>query len=272
MTGLDIAGMRRPRRRTFGQAFSLLLAATTVVHGTASHSAPPLAWEEEELVVAPAAQAKEARFVFRAVNRTTETIHVLAISSTCGCTVADLPPLPAAPYALAPGAKLELVVRMDLAGKAGTLAKLVTVQTSVGSYPLRVRADLPLPAFRAERVENLLTAAANPAAIFQGTCAACHAAPAAGKQGAELYTAVCAICHDANPRAPMVPDLDQARTPRDLAFWERWVTTGAPQGLMPGFAQANGGPLDAAQIASLVEYLHARYPDGREAKAEAAKE
>ena len=78
--------------------------------------------------------------------------------------------------------------------------------------------------------------------------------------GAELYQAACAICHGASHRASMVPDLMTAREPRDVAFWEKWISDGKDRTLMPGFAAKHKGPLSSEQIASLVEYAMKQFP------------
>jgi len=51
-----------------------------------------------------------------------------------------------------------------------------------------------------------------------------------------------------------------AKVHRDAAYWEKWIREGAKDTLMPGFDQTHGGPLDNAQIKSLVEYLVAHLP------------
>jgi hypothetical protein len=42
---------------------------------------------------------------------------------------------------------------------------------------------------------------------------------------------------------------------RDAAYWEKWIREGGEGTLMPAFAKAQGGPLDDAQVSSLVRYL-----------------
>jgi mono/diheme cytochrome c family protein len=93
-------------------------------------------------------------------------------------------------------------------------------------------------------------------AIFKGDCVKCHVDKGVGKMGAELYAADCGICHDAEHRAAMVPDLKVPRSPRDLAFWQKWIMEGKPGTMMPAFAQAHGGPLTQEQIDSLTLYLY----------------
>ncbi|MCI0748189.1 MAG: cytochrome c [Verrucomicrobia subdivision 3 bacterium] len=79
--------------------------------------------------------------------------------------------------------------------------------------------------------------------------------PTVGQSGRPLYAAACRICHDSPERASAVPDLRTLAHGRDEGFWRQWIAYGKPGSMMPGFAQAEGGPLSEAQIASLVKYL-----------------
>ena len=81
-----------------------------------------------------------------------------------------------------------------------------------------------------------------------------------GKLGADLYVASCGICHEAEHRATMVPDLKVPRSPRDLAFWQKWIAEGKPGTLMPAFAATRGGPLTQEQVDSLTVYLYQYFP------------
>ena len=206
-----------------------------------------------------------AAFEFRVTNKADAVIAIQTIATSCGCTAAELPPLPAAPYQLAAGATAPIRVVMDLKGKAGLISKSVTVGTSVGSALLTIQVNIPAAAvptvaasgMGADRAKNLEIATHDRQAILKGDCAKCHATPAAGKMGQDLYGAVCTICHEANPRAAMIPDLHVARGPRDLAFWTKWISEGGPGTMMPGFSTKQGGPLDDDQVASLAMYLFA---------------
>jgi mono/diheme cytochrome c family protein len=105
------------------------------------------------------------------------------------------------------------------------------------------------------RTRNQALALADHQAVFRGDCARCHAEPAKGKLGKELYVAVCGICHDAEHRADMVPVLGKSDQAHNPAYWRTWITFGKPGSLMPAFAQSLGGPLDREQIESLAAYL-----------------
>jgi cytochrome c553 len=112
----------------------------------------------------------------------------------------------------------------------------------------------------ANRLWNREMAGADRQAVFKKDCVKCHLQPAFGKTGAPLYQAACAICHEAPHRATMVPDLHTLSKLIEADYWRTWVTHGRDGTLMPGFAATEGGPLDEAQINSLVEYLPKAFP------------
>ena len=111
-----------------------------------------------------------------------------------------------------------------------------------------------------DRAMNIQNALADRQAIFKGDCARCHLDKGVGKMGAELYLASCGICHEAEHRAAMVPDLKVPRSPRDLAFWQKWIAEGKPATLMPAFAATHGDPLTQEQADSLTVYLYQNFP------------
>jgi mono/diheme cytochrome c family protein len=211
-----------------------------------------------------------APFTFNVTNVSATEVSITRLHTSCGCTVAQLPPLPAAPYKLAAGSNVSISVNMDLRGKMGAISKVVNIDSSAGHYALTVVATIPPPSAVAanphapnamgNRAQNIQNALADRQAIFKGDCATCHVQKGIGKFGQELYAASCGICHDAEHRAAMVPDLKVPRSERDLAFWQKWIMEGKPGTLMPAFAQAHGGPLTQEQIDSLTVYLFQSFP------------
>jgi len=222
-------------------------------------------------------------FTFTLSNLAAVPITITALRTSCGCTAAKVPPLP---WLLPPGTNGTIEVAMNLVGKMGTFAKTVTVMSSAGDKTLTVSVTMPpaalppavslspplhaaavrgvavppgvnppAPTSNAERERNLLLAKADRQAVFKGECAKCHAEPALGKSGRELYVAVCGICHDDGHRASVVPDLQALKFKPNAQYWRTWITFGKAATMMPGFAQAEGGPLTAEQINSLVVYL-----------------
>lgn len=195
-------------------------------------------------------------FHFAVLNSSDHEVVINQVRTSCGCTIAKLP---AQPWHLAPGAAGDLQLIVDLRGESGVIVKTATVDTATTFKDLTIKVTIPPPQRTAisvqDRERNRQLAAANPPAIFSGECALCHAKPAAGRFGADLYVSACSICHDASDRAPMVPDLHHLNHPTDAAFWRSLIANGRARTLMPAFAQTRGGSLTDAQIDSLVTYL-----------------
>src|SRR6185436_3370301 len=157
--------------------------------------------------------------------------------------------------------------------KAGLITKGVTVDTTVGTKRLTVKADIPVPPGGVptavtpvigsgmmndgERLQNMQMALADRQVVFKNKdCAKCHAEPAVGKhEGRELYAAVCATCHNSHLRAAMVPDLRALKHPTDADHWRKWITYGRAGSMMPAFAASEGGLLNEQQVNALVEFM-----------------
>lgn len=195
-------------------------------------------------------------FTFSVTNVSRAEVVVTQVLTSCGCTVARLP---AQPWRLPPGGSGTIEGAMDLAGKFGILLKTLTVVSSAGDQILSVKINIPLPPQSDPeemlRVRNQEIAAADRQAVFRNDCARCHLAPAYGRQGRELYGAVCGLCHEAAHRASMVPDLRTVNTHNDPQIWRAFIQHGKAGTLMPAFGEDDGGPLNDAQVDSLVRYL-----------------
>jgi cytochrome c5 len=227
----------------------------------ASGSAPqppphPLVWDATEKTLEVKPDGKEARIQFNVTNKSSQPVEVFHIETSCGCTV---PEVPSKPWIIAAGAQGSFTAVVDYQGKQGKFSKTLQVHSTSGSQMLTVIISIP-DTEEGRRARNQQLAFVDRQAVFRGECASCHVVPTVGKKGADLFQAACSVCHDANPRASMVPDLQIARESRDAAYWERWISDGKEQTLMPGFAAKHGGPLTPEQVASLVEYAMSRFP------------
>ena len=212
---------------------------------------PVLAWDAQTKEIKMDLGERTARVSFQLTNTSPVDAVVTLVKPSCGCTTAQLPPIP---WTIAPGRDGKIEFAVDVAGKSGTLLKTVSVESTAGNVTLQI--SITMPDTKAERERNVTLAAADRQAVFKNdNCARCHAAPAAGKMGEELYRAVCGICHEAGERAATVPNLQKLQHPTDPEFWKTWITYGKPQTLMPAFAQSQGGPLTGEQIDSLADYL-----------------
>ena len=191
-----------------------------------------------------------ARFTFSFTNVTGSNVTVLNVHPSCGCTTAELPPVP---WMLPPGTNGQIKLSVNLQGKAGTLFKTVNVSTDRGNKSLMLRINIqpppPMPEMtEAQRDAGIMAAKADRQAVFKG------------KYGQQLFDAICAVCHEAKNRATMVPDLRNLKVPTNEEFWRTWITSGKAGSLMPAFATSQGGPLNDLQIASLAAYLNAIIP------------
>jgi mono/diheme cytochrome c family protein len=218
--------------------------------------APPvLTWEADVKEYHAKMGDAVAPTTFYLTNTSPVAVVVNSVVTSCGCTTAHLPPMP---WTLAPGADGKIDINMNLAGKMGTVIKTITVNSTAGAKVLQFRVIIPDP--QVERTANMQLAQADRQAVFKGSCAACHAAPAEGKTGGELFKAVCGVCHEAANRASMVPDLQHLPHPTSRDHWHAWITGGKPGSLMPAFKKTQGGPLSDEQIKSLVDYLEQAIP------------
>jgi mono/diheme cytochrome c family protein len=252
---------RPPEQRT-QQAFPAPNAATRIPNAIPARTEPtqpePLKWDAviKEYTAKPGEETAHMSFSF--TNASSTEVVINWVRTSCGCTLAKLPPTP---WTNAPGATGEINITMDLRGKVGTLSKMVTVDTSHGPKFLTVKANIPTAvAGMDSRTRNMELAKVDRQIVFKNDCATCHSEPAKGKHGEALFAAACAICHDSPHRATMVPDLRALKVTPTPEYWKAWIVNGKPGSLMPAFAKEQNGILDEEQINSLVEYLSKNYP------------
>jgi mono/diheme cytochrome c family protein len=246
----------------------LLLTASlpTAIASAATNATPalistnPLVWDSMEKFTNKTEMNQNAVFTFWVTNTSSSNASIIHIESSCDCTVAKMP---SQPWVLKPGESGSLNVKMNLMGRHGRVSKEVFVGTSHGGQMLKVHADVPLtpaPFNVSARQRDLMAAQKDRQAVFKGSCAACHAWPAADRLGEPLFTKACAICHISQHRAAIVPDLTALKHPTNAEYWRSWITHGKEGTVMPAFAKSAGGILDTNQIESLVELLLEKYP------------
>lgn len=220
-----------------------------------------LAWDAVTKSAKVTDNQRVVHFAFDFTNISDGAVTILGVHPSCGCTTAQLPPVPWRIPAASSG-KIRLSV--NLPGTVGTLLKTVNVSTDKGFKMLDMRITVhsqPIPKItEAERRADIAVAKRDRQAVFKGNCASCHLRDVEGRYGKAIYADACAICHDAKSRASMVPDLHHLNVPTDVAFWRSWIASGKAGTLMPAFAAAQGGPLSDMQIATLASYLNATIP------------
>ncbi len=222
----------------------------------------PLVWDTFVKQVNPTGMVTRVTFIFSVTNTSSsEAVTILETETSCDCTVAGLP---SKPWVLKPGSNGTLPVRLNTLGRFGPVTNWVGIHTSHGPQLLTVRSDIPFsPApfnISGRERDRKLAQEDRQAVLTRTDCAACHALPALGRAGKDLFTKACAICHISERRAPMVPDLAALRRATDADYWHTWITHGKTNTLMPAFAKSAGGILDETQIRSLVRYLVDAYP------------
>jgi mono/diheme cytochrome c family protein len=179
-------------------------------------------------------------------------LNIVKTRTSCGCTMslAQEEPVP-------PGGSGVIHIEFDPAGMDGSVRKTLAVtsddpERQISRLTIRARVtpvDLPEIEGGHPRIAGQ--------SLLMGDCASCHAAPAAGKSGAELWNAVCAMCHGddgTGTRAPSLrhPSYLDARSDRELL---EGIAYGTANPRMPGFAEMMGGPLNDDQVRSLVKLL-----------------
>ena len=255
------------------QSPELMLVQTDTSLFPTDPVATGLVWDAVSKRYEPKLGDNSVQVAFSFTNLSHAEIVINTVIPSCGCTVVKLP---AMPWRVAPGTSGVLAATVDLASKpVGMSIKTIAVESSAGPQELRIEIIVPEApqvgdiAARIELIKqgfynslNLptgnmrLVALQDRQAIFtRNECASCHAEPAKGKKGAELFAAVCANCHESKNRSPAVPDLAKLPVATTRDFWNTAVAKGKTDSMMPAFAKSEGGPLDDEQIQSLVEYL-----------------
>ncbi len=145
---------------------------------------------------------------------------------------------------LKPGEKGEIDVSVDIHGRKGFISK--TVQVYVND-PLKPLTTLTLKMFIKDRVHTYRNRSDG---IFSEKCRDCHVEQGRGKRGWELFKADCFMCHNAG-RNTTISAMSK-KTRRQLL---RDIRDGVENTEMPGFGIKNGGPLDDAEIESLIELI-----------------
>ncbi len=215
--------------------------------------------ETKETTLKPGELA--ATYLFQLTNVSPAEITISRVQPSCGCTTAQLPPMP---WKIPAGGTGQIPVNMNVQGKSGVVMKTLTVFTDKGQKTLMLKTTILQPDPKlmsaADRERNQLLAKADRQAVFKGDCARCHVEPAIGKVGKDLYLTACGICHEAEHRATMVSDLRNLPNDTNADYWKLMITMGKEGTLMPAFGQALGGPLSEPQIKSLVDYMVANFP------------
>ena len=235
----------------------------------AAHAGAGLVWDPSSQHYTATNGTIGAKFTFKVKNTSKSEYVIDDIKTSCECTTAGMP---SKPWRLAPGESSQLQVIVDLRDEMrsvtspGIVLKDIYVYSTNATNTLAITITIPagltnkLTPPEMDRVWGQQLTSVDREAMFRNTCANCHLVPAYGKYGENLYHTACGICHDDAHRAPMVPDLRALKTEIDTNYWHDWITHGKTNTLMPAFLNSEGGPLEAAQIDSLVSYMTNAFP------------
>ncbi len=166
-------------------------------------------------------------------NRTGRPLRILSLETSCGCTEAV-----AVSEVVAPEGYGLVRVTIDTTGKIGRFVKTVEILTDASEEPfvLTVRGE----------VRHSGDGSVDAGVIFREGCRRCHLGRnVESKRGEILFNAVCYVCHR---------EYSSLRGLSEEALREV-ISRGLPGTSMPGFSEAEGGPLTRGQIDSLVEFL-----------------
>jgi len=184
-------------------------------------------------------EAAIATFFVR--NNNQETIELVNIEASCGCTAAEPDS-----YVIAPGGFTQLKVAVDTTAKQLGITKTIHISDSLGN-----KADAVLQFNVVDNPHRKGSAGVQ--GIFDGKCASCHFEPLVGKEkGQDIYKVGCAMCHGVGAKGAYAMSLRGFTSLKNL---EKSITKGNGKAQMPGFAISEGGPLSPEQIHELAKWL-----------------
>jgi mono/diheme cytochrome c family protein len=180
------------------------------------------------------------------------TLEITSTHPSCGCTASV-----AVPATVQPGEAGTLTVTYDPAGQSGDVRKTVTVMTNDPEHPGTILTILAKVIAHDEPVVPGQHPRVTGQSLLMGSCGTCHAEPAEGKSGLALWAAICAACHGADATGGSARGLraqDYLAGHDDQALAQA-IAYGTASPKMPGYSKLMGGPLDDAQIDSIVRLL-----------------
>ena len=181
-------------------------------------------------------------------------LHIKSVVPSCGCTAVI-----AQEKVLLPGKTTYLQVGLDASLKLGHIRKTVDIYSDDPKAPhqvLMMKAQSIAP--KNAKTHDGMVKVKDPLVLFKKDCASCHVQKGIGKMGEELFIADCGMCHGLQAEGGVAPRLNNVdmKNPTTRAYVEDVIRNGSKLNpSMPPFSKAKGGPLDDAQIESLLTYL-----------------
>ena len=145
---------------------------------------------------------------------------------------------------LKPGESAMINVSVDIRGRKGNISKTIEVYSNDPNNPVM---KLALRMYIKDRVHLDQHKAMD---IFSEKCRDCHIDRGRGKMGWDLFRADCFMCHNAGKNTSLST---MSKKPR--AEMLKAIREGIDNTLMPGFDLKNGGPLNDAEIKSLIDLI-----------------
>lgn len=245
---VQTTGVKALHRIRILVATGLAIAAAASAGARSGRPSARLDEVVKDLGAVPSNRKVEVRWTLH--NDGDAPLEISAIRPSCDCVSAE-----ASAKRVPPAGEATVVVTFDPAGLAGEKRESISLRTN---DPARSEVFLVLRAHVSPPVLEGLPASHPPTSgqnFLLGTCAACHAQPAAGKSGADLYVAVCAMCHGAAGEGGLAPSLRSPVQRPDGAKVSSIIALGTADPRMPGFGADMAGPLSAGQIESLTALL-----------------
>ena len=196
-------------------------------------------------------------------NAAPTAVTILSVHPSCGCTTAELPPVP---WTIPAGSNGDIKVSVNLAGKSGMLFKTVNVSYRQGQKGSHAAHQHSAAAAGAAHERGRTRPRHRGGEELTGRPFSKATAPVAMLKISKANTASSFLTPSApsatrrNPAPPWCPTCTISKMPTNEEFWRTWITAGKAGTLMPAFATSQGGPLNDMQIASLAAYLNAHHP------------
>lgn len=240
------------QRGALAVAGAVLLAAMVVAVPAEPGPGPAVRFDETTHDFGTLRSDQPVEYHWPFFNDGDAPLRIVKTRPQCGCTATVLEDEP-----VPPGGRGTMKVTFDPLGLDGSVRKSLAVMTDDPRTP-RVLLTLLASVVPVEipRKEGEHPRVAGQSMLV-GECASCHAAPAAGKHGEELYAAICASCHGDDGAGVHAPSIREAsylagKTDEDL---HQAISYGSANPKMPGFLDLMGGPLDTSQVDSLVRLM-----------------
>ena len=145
---------------------------------------------------------------------------------------------------LKPGERGKINVSVDIRGRTGYISKTIQVYAN---DPINPVTKLAIRMHIKDRVHLNQYKAME---IFSEKCRNCHIDQGKGKMGWDLFKADCFMCHNAGKNASLT---EMSKKPKEYLL--RVIREGLENTVMPGWSTKADGPLNDAEIKSLVDLI-----------------